>query len=77
MTILEPEEFQRWKDQPLTREFLKVLAKRRQALMEGWGSGQMLTPEQQSQAVLLGQLAAVSFDDVCDMAGVERAETVE
>jgi hypothetical protein len=71
MTILEPEEFQRWKDSPLTQEFLSLLKARQQNLMEAWGRGQPVSPEQQAQAVILGQLAQVRFEDVQDMAGVE------
>jgi len=72
MQILEREEFQRWRDHPLTAEFLKLLDQRRNNLMEAWAAGQPLAPEQQAQAVLLGQLTQVSFEDVLDMAGVEN-----
>jgi hypothetical protein len=71
MTILEAEEFQRWKDNPLTREFLSLLAQRQPALTEAWGRGVQMAPEQQAQAVILGQLAQVRFEDVQEMAGVE------
>jgi hypothetical protein len=74
MTILEPEEFQRWKDSPMTREFLNLLQKRRQHLMEAWAAGQPLNPEQQAQAVLLGHLADLKHEDVLDMAGVEVSD---
>jgi hypothetical protein len=74
MTILEREGFQQWKDSPLTREFLGLLAKRQLGLMEAWGRGQPLLPEQQAQAVILGKLAEISFEDVQDMAGIERAD---
>lgn len=77
MTILEREGFQQWKDSPLTQEFLSLLGKRQSALMESWGQGVHLLPEQQAQAVILGQLAEVSFEDVQDMAGIERGEPVE
>lgn len=74
MTILEREGFQQWKDNPLTREFLSLLANRQLGLMEAWGRGQPLSPEQQAQAVILGKLAEVSFEDVEEMAGIEREE---
>jgi hypothetical protein len=77
MKILEVAEFQRWKEHPLTVEFLALLGKRRLNLMEAWGSGTPLSPEQQSQAVILGQLAQVRHEDVLDMAGVEQGEPVE
>jgi hypothetical protein len=71
MQILEREEFQRWRDHPLTAEFLKLLDRRRLHLMEAWATGQPLAPEQQAQAVLLGQLIQVSCDDLRDIAGLE------
>jgi hypothetical protein len=74
MTILEPEEFQRWKDSQATKEFLSLLSRRRSNLMEAWAAGQPLAPEQQAQAVLLGQLSRVQHDDVLDMAGVEVSD---
>jgi hypothetical protein len=74
MTILEPEEFQRWKDSNLTREFLSLLQRRRQQLMEAWAAGQPLNPEQQAQAVLLGHLVDLKHEDVLDMAGVEVSD---
>lgn len=72
MTILEREGFQQWKDSPLTREFLSILANRQLALMEAWARGSLMAPEQQAQAVILGKLAEVSFEDVEEMAGIER-----
>lgn len=62
----ERDSFQEWKDQPGTRDFLAFLAKRQQRLMEAWGRGAPLTPEQQAQAVLLGRLSKVSFDDMIE-----------
>ena len=74
MVILDKEEFQRWRDHPLTKEFLTLLGNRQRDLMEAWGRGHSLTPEQQAGAVLLGQLAGLSFEYVCDLAGIERPE---
>lgn len=74
MAILDKEEFQRWRDHPLTVEFLGVLRQRRSDLMEAWGRGQFLSPEQQAQAVLLGQLAGVSCNDLREIAGLEPLE---
>lgn len=76
MTILEQAEFQRWKENPLTKDFLSLLAKRQASLMEAWGRGVPMAPEQQAQAVVLGQLAEISFDAVRDMAGLEPVEPV-
>jgi hypothetical protein len=71
MQILEPEAFSQWRASPLTQEFLLLLSKRRDNLKEAWAQGQPLTVEQQAQAVLLGRLAQVSFDDVRDFAGLD------
>lgn len=67
----ERDSFQEWKDQPGTRDFLAFLAERQQHLMEAWGRGAPLTPEEQAQAVLLGHLSRVSFDDMIEHFGLE------
>ena len=83
MMILEAEGFQQWKDNPLTREFLQLCRDRQQALAMAWARGLNLTAEQQSQAVLLGQLALVRFEGtedapgIHDLFGLERAEVSE
>lgn len=74
MQILEEAEFQRWKDNPLTQEFLSILGDRQQHLLEAWGRGQPMRAEAQAQAVILGQLAQVRFEDVQEMAGVEAKD---
>lgn len=71
MQILEAEGFQQWKDHPLTQEFLAVLKRRRDNLMEAWARGQALCPEHQSQAVLLGRLSEVHLDDLREMVGLD------
>lgn len=60
--LLDPEAFQAWKAQPQTQEFLQFLADRQADLMLAWGQGVSLMPEHQAQAVLLGQLADLSFE---------------
>ena len=77
MTILEREEFQAWKASPVTAEFLSLLAARQQALMAAWGSGSPLTPEQQAQAVILGQLARIRFSEADQRENEPRAATIE
>lgn len=69
--LLDPESFQAWKDHPVTREYLQYLKARQWALMEAWGRGQIWAPEQQAQAVLLGQLAVISSADVAEHYGIE------
>lgn len=77
--LLDRAEFQNWRDNPVTVEFLGFLRDRQQALMVAWGRGLSLTPEEQAQAVLLGQLADLSFEMIAeeyrgDEAPVEEAE---
>lgn len=74
MAILDKEEFQRWRDHPLTGEYLDLLKLRRTHLMEAWAAGRHLSPEEQAQAVLLGQLAEVRCDDLREIAGLEPLE---
>lgn len=84
MAIMEQEQFQAWRDNPLTQEFLGLVRKRQQELTAAWGRGLPLSPEQQAQAVLLGQLAGISFDHependrygIFEMFGQERPEEV-
>lgn len=71
MAIQDKAEFQRWRDHPLTVEFLGVLAKAQSNLTEAWGRGQQLAPEQQAQAVMLGRLSRVQHNDILEMLGVE------
>ena len=84
MAIMEQEQFQAWRDSPLTQEFLGLVRKRQQDLMAAWGRGQPLSPEQQAQAQLLGLLAGISFDHependrygIYELFGIERPEEV-
>lgn len=57
------DEFQAWKESPQTKEFLTFLRDRQSDLTAGWGRGLPMTPEQQGQAVLLGQLAECRWSD--------------
>ncbi len=67
MQILSDREaFQAWKDSPATKEFLSFLRDRQSDLMSAWGLGAMMGPEQQAQAVLLGQLADLTWQDLAD-----------
>lgn len=69
--LLDPEQFQAWKEHPVTAEFLRFLKDRQRGLMEAWGRGVALCPEQQAQAVLLGQLAGISSAEVAEHYNVE------
>ena len=62
--LTNPEEFQAWKDQPATREFLNYLRDRQSDLMQAWGEGRTNSAEHQAQAVLLGRLAQIKCEDI-------------
>lgn len=62
--LADKAEFQRWADSPATVEFLSYLRERQLHLMQAWGRGLALTVEQQAQAVLLGQLAELTWEDL-------------
>jgi hypothetical protein len=72
--LLDREQFQAWKDHPVTVEFFQYLRARQWALMQAWGRGQIWSPEQQAQAVLLGQLAEISLADVAEQYDVEVSD---
>jgi len=78
MTILEEGEFQRWKDHPLTQDFLQICRDRRDYLALSWARG--LTgaesPALQAEAILLDQLAEINFDTIQQLAGVASAGEV-
>jgi len=68
--LQEEETFQAWKDHPLTKDFRALLLLKQQRLMEAWGRGHPMMPEEQAQAVLLGRLADLSHEDVLEILGV-------
>lgn len=72
--LINREEFQRWADHPGTKAFMTYLADGQRALMKAWAAGKSLVPEQQAQAVLLGQLVRVSSDDIARQYGVEAPD---
>ena len=77
MTIKTKEGFQAWKDNPLTREYLQYLRDRQSNLKEAWARGKLLTVEQQAQAVLLGQLAEMGWDEIAAQYEIATAEVSE
>lgn len=64
--LMEPEKLADWKSSPMTVAFLQYLADRRQRLMEAWGEGRNLSPEEQAASVLMGRLINLSSDDLKD-----------
>jgi len=75
MTILEEVEFQRWKEHPLTLEFLTLLRNRRDQLALAWARGRVAPNSlaEQAEAIILDRLAEINFDVLQELAGVEPA----
>ena len=76
MTLQDRETFQAWVESPLTREFLSLLEAKHRHLKDKWGSGWVLSPEEQAQAVLLGQLARICHSDGDDKGGGARPASI-
>jgi hypothetical protein len=76
MEILNREAFQEWRESPLTQDFFRLMADRKQSLMEQWAAGTpgAHSPEFQAQARLLGQLAEMNWDSLHGLFGIERKE---
>lgn len=74
--LTDKEAFQEWINSPLTLEWIKYLKDRQQALMEAWSQGSMTSPEEQAQAVLLGQLARIRSEDIMDHYSHQRSEGI-
>lgn len=71
--LTDPEAFQAWASNPLTQGFLLYLKERQAVLTEAWAAGQPGShlPEPQAQAVLLGHLAGLEFEDIARHYGIE------
>lgn len=63
MGLTSQEGFQAWVDRKDTKEFLSILRSAQSRMMEAWGSGRIWSPEQQAQAVLLGELGRLRFSE--------------
>ena len=74
MMILEEAEFRRWKEHPLTQEFLGLLRQRRDKLALAWARGILGSDSLQAQAeaITLDLLAGIDFDGLQQLAGVEE-----
>lgn len=75
--LLDPEQFQEWKDQRLTKAFLSYLDLCRSNLMQQWAVGTFshnpaLSEAAQARAALLSQLLDLSPDDVAQTYGVDN-----
>lgn len=62
--LTNEEDLQRWRENPVTAEFLRYLKDRRETLMKLWGQGQELSQLLQGEAVALGSLIHLDCDDV-------------
>ncbi len=77
MQIHQREVFQEWLQNPLTQEYHQFHRDRRASLAERWARGNPLTPEHQAQAVMLGQLADISWEDIAEQYGIEIEQEAE
>ena len=63
MSLSNREEYQAWRDHPLTKEFLSLLEANHFLLIQAWGRGFPMTERQQARAECLGQLARLRFSE--------------
>lgn len=61
MPLSNPEEFQAWRDSPLTKEFLNLLVENHLSMTLAWGRGRLMTEREQEKATVLGSLARLRF----------------
>ena len=69
--LMDPDQFSRWWDSPATKAFRDYLARRRENLMEAWGSGAVMSPEAQMEAYLCSQISDLTPEAVAHVFGVE------
>lgn len=62
--LANPEEFQRWKDHPMTEAWFQYLEDYRESLKEQWARGVNLPPAVQPQADLMGQLCLLTSEHI-------------
>ena len=61
MSLSNREEYQAWRDHPLTKEFLTLLEDNHLSLTQAWGRGFHLTEAQQARCQTLGELAKLRY----------------
>lgn len=61
MSLSNREDFQIWRDHPLTKEFLTLLEANHLSLTQAWGRGRLMTLEEQSRAQTLGALGRLRY----------------
>lgn len=59
-----------WRAHPLTQAYHRYLLHLRDRLKEQWASGEALDLRHQTKALLLQELASLSFEDYADAMGV-------
>lgn len=64
MDRLTEEEYGAWRQDPATKKIREYWAAARQSLMERWAAGEKLTDAQQAYAQILGDLEALTFQDI-------------
>lgn len=70
--LMDKDQFSQWKDHHLTKAFLSYLQRRRENLMEAWGSGVALSEQDQMEAFLCSQFLSLSSEDIAHVYGVEE-----
>jgi hypothetical protein len=70
--LLDREQFQAWKEHPVTAEFFQYLRDRQSRLKDRWAEGTAWTPEEQAQAVQLGRLLGISSDEIAADYAIEE-----
>ncbi|HNG55645.1 MAG TPA: hypothetical protein PLR85_19855, partial [Nitrospira sp.] len=72
--LTDPEVFRMWKEHRLTKAYLEYLSQRRVNLMEAWGSGRLLQPEDQMEAFLCQQMVELDCNAVRGVFDLEPIE---
>ena len=67
--------FEEWRHSPLTALFLRFLKDQQSDLGRRWMEGQALGLQEQTKALLMGELADLSWADVADFYGIPVDET--
>lgn len=63
--------FQEWRDHPLTAVYLQYLRDQQAALAGSWARGNQMAQEAQSEAFLLGKMAALDWSEYADFYEIE------
>lgn len=68
--LIDPEAMAAWKAHPGTVAFRQYLKDFRAELAEAWAAGNPMSPQQQAQADLMGQMVELDSDAIANFYGV-------